>query len=143
MKLEYFYKFAYKDEKSQKKHDAELINFFLRFVILKLISPLIDFRLQYSYRDFEFLKKIGVNNDLSSLLFNQKNIEPHYNILYDILHLPYFFEDGICENVGNNYYNEIDIFSRGMKIFNFHPLNTYINSSEKNIEMISCLKFQI
>ena len=65
------------------------------------------------------------------LLFNQKNIEPHYNILYDIIHLPYFFEDGICENIGNNYYNEIDIFSKGMKIFNFHPLNTYINSSEK------------
>ena len=63
---------------------------------------------------------------------NKQNLLVYnYNILYDILHLPYFFEDGICENVGNNYYNEIDIFSRGMKIFNFHPLNTYINSSEK------------
>lgn len=129
----HFYKFAYKDDKSQKKHDEKLINFF---------SEICDFyktditsnrfhRLQYSYRDYEFLRKLGIRNDLSSLLFNQKNIEPHYNILYDILHLPYFFEDGICENIGNNYYNEIDIFSKGMKIFNFHPLNTYINSSEK------------
>ena len=65
------------------------------------------------------------------MLFNQKNIEPHYNILYDIIQLPYFFEDGICENIGKNFYSKIEIFSKGMKIFNFHPLNVYINSSKK------------
>ncbi len=129
----HFYKFAYKDENSQKKHDDGLINFFSEicdFYKTNITSNRFH-RLQYSYRDFEFLKKLGINNDLSSLLFNQKNIEPHYNILYDIFHLPYFFEDGICENIGNNYYNKINIFSKGMKIFNFHPLNVYINSSEK------------
>ena len=37
----------------------------------------------------------------------------------------------ICENIGKNFYSKIEIFSKGMKIFNFHPLNVYINSSKK------------
>ena len=129
----HFYKFAYKDEKAQKKHDEELINFYSEicdFYKTDIISNRFH-RLQYSYRDFEFLKNIGIKNDLSCLLFNQKNIEPHYNILYDIIQLPYFFEDGICENIGGGFYSKIEIFSKGMKIFNFHPLNVYINSSKK------------
>lgn len=129
----HFYKFAYKDESTQKKHDQELTNFYqeiCNFYNINITSNRFH-RLQYSYRDFEFLKKLGVKNDLSTLLFNQQNIDPHYNILYDITQLPYFFEDGICENIGYNFYSNIDIFSKGMKIFNFHPLNIYINSAEK------------
>ncbi len=85
--------------------------------------------LKFGYPDLVELSKQGTKLDSSCLLFNGKNILPTYHSDIDMIMAPYFWEDGIFLNVKDKL-NEpfINWETKGLKIFDFHPLDIYLNT---------------
>lgn len=85
--------------------------------------------LSHSYRDLSIMGKKGYKYDISALRFNSPYILPAFHNDLNLSLLSYFWEDGICENSNIPLtISEVNIDSPGIKIFNFHPMNIYINS---------------
>ena len=84
--------------------------------------------LAYSYRDLQALSPLGYRYDVSTLRLNCPYLLPTYHHDLDMVLLTYAWEDGICENSG--FKMEIPFNGPGVKIFNFHPLNVYINGPD-------------
>tara|TARA_B100000575_G_C23084374_1_gene624872 strand:- start:98 stop:904 length:807 start_codon:yes stop_codon:yes gene_type:complete len=87
--------------------------------------------LNFGYPDLTRLSEVGTKLDSSTLLFNGKNILPVYHHDLDIVIAPYFWEDGIFLKSKDHYKNKeiIDWKSPGLKIFDFHPLDIFLNTS--------------
>ena len=84
--------------------------------------------LNQSYRDLVFMGKIGYNYDVSALRYNSPYLLPAFHKDLNLTLLSYFWEDGISENAGIPLkLSEININLPGIKVFNFHPMNIYIN----------------
>lgn len=90
--------------------------------------------LNYGYPDLIKLSERGTKLDSSNILFNGKNIIPTYHHDLDMILAPYFWEDGIYlrgkDLRGSQ--NIIDWETPGLKIFDFHPLDIYLNTSSMN-----------
>lgn len=88
--------------------------------------------LKYSYRELLELKNYGLRYDVSTIRFNCPYLVPAWHNDLKLNLLTYCWEDGICEN-GNlpMSLDSLEIDTPGMKIINFHPMNVFINSSNK------------
>lgn len=87
--------------------------------------------LHHSYRDLASLGRLGFEYDSSSLRFNAPYLLPAWHPDLDLTLLTYFWEDGVCEVARFPFkVLELSLEAPGMKIFNFHPLNVYLNSAD-------------
>ena len=103
--------------------------------------------LNQSYRDLVCMGRNGYSYDISALRFNTPYILPAFHKDLHMTLLSYFWEDGICENSDIPLsLSEINIDSPGIKVFNFHPMNIYINGHnsqartnflKKNIDLLN------
>lgn len=85
--------------------------------------------LKFGYPDLVELSKAGTKLDSSVILFNGKNILPTYHSDLDMIMAPYFWEDGIyLQKKKGNSDDIIDWDTRGLKVFDFHPLDIYLNT---------------
>lgn len=92
--------------------------------------------LKYSYRDLRELGRMGFQYDVSTVRFNCPYLLPVFHNDINMMLLTYSWEDGLCENAGLPMnLNSIDIDSPGIKILNFHPMNTFINSPNEEIRV--------
>ncbi len=111
----------------QGNNIKEVISFFKKLEIDFSTSRF--HRLYHGYSDLIELAKVGTKLDSSTLLFNGKNIIPVYHADLDMILAPYFWEDGIYLSTKKYLKgNIIDWETRGLKIFDFHPLDIYLNS---------------
>jgi hypothetical protein len=84
--------------------------------------------LGFSYRDLMMLAPVGLLYDVSRLSYNTSHLQPAFHRDLDLTLFPYCWEDGICENAGDEVsLASIKLASPGLKILNFHPMNVYIN----------------
>lgn len=85
--------------------------------------------LGYSYRDLSALSGHSISADVSCLNLNSSHLLPVYHEDLSLLRVPYFWEDGVAESTSNllNLASS-NIFSPGLKVLNFHPLNVFINA---------------
>ncbi len=88
--------------------------------------------LGHSYRDLKFFAKEGAKIDSSTLLINQNYLSPLYHPDIDLVRVPYVWEDGMTLNFKTNIRKSLDLYSPGLKILDFHPIDIYLNTS--NIE---------
>ena len=73
-------------------------------------------------------KKYGIKNDVSILLHEESFLKPHFSKYFDLIRLPYYWEDDI-EMVNGDWQNVRKHFSvSGLKIFDFHPIHIFLNS---------------
>ena len=75
-------------------------------------------------------KNYGIKFDTSLLLNKTKNIEPHYNPLYELHRIPYFWEDDVEtyeKNPDWSFKSTKNI--QGLKIYNFHPIHIILNTN--------------
>ena len=96
--------------------------------------------LGYSYRDLMKLAPAKLRYDVSYLLYNASHLQPAYHRDLDLTLIPYFWEDGICENAGCEVsLNSVRLDTPGIKVLNFHPMNIYINgpSAKNRLEFMS------
>src|SRR5262249_37706669 len=96
--------------------------------------------LGFSYRDLMKLASVGLRYDVSRLSYNVSHLQPAFHRDLDLTLLPYFWDDGICENAGDEVSLEsIKLESPGVKILNFHPMNVYINgpNAEARLKFMS------
>jgi len=78
-------------------------------------------------------KDYGIKFDTSLLLYKTKNIEPHYNPLFELQRIPFFWEDDVEtyeKNPDWNFKNTKHI--SGLKIYNFHPIHIILNTNDMN-----------
>lgn len=88
--------------------------------------------LDFGYPDLNKLSQAGTELDSSVLLFNGRNILPVYHHDIDMVIAPYFWEDGIYLK-SKKHYKDKDIINwktPGLKIFDFHPLDLFLNTSD-------------
>ena len=86
--------------------------------------------LKFGYPDLIELSKAGTKLDSSTILFNGKNIMPTYHADIDMIMAPYFWEDGLFLSTKKFMSDDmIDWQTRGLKVFDFHPLDIYLNTS--------------
>jgi len=103
--------------------------------------------LNYGYPDLIKLSENGTKLDSSTILFNGKNIIPTYHHDLDMILAPYFWEDGIYLR-GKELRDNTDIIdweTPGLKIFDFHPLDVYLNTNsmeQRNTFKASVKKLQ-
>lgn len=92
--------------------------------------------LHYSYRDLAELGRLGFKYDVSTLRFNCPYLLPSFHKDLNMTLLTYFWEDGICENsrIPLNL-KSINPTTPGIKIFNFHPMNIYINGRDSTARL--------
>ncbi len=88
--------------------------------------------LGHSYRDLQFFANEGTKIDSSTILMNQNYLTPVYHPDIDLVRVPYIWEDGMTLNFKTNIRKSLNIYSPGLKILDFHPLDIYLNTS--NIE---------
>lgn len=87
-----------------------------------------------SYRDLALLSGLGIEYDVSTLRFNGAYLLPVWHADIDLTKLTYFWEDGVCETAGlAPRLDGVDLYAPGMKIFNFHPLNLYLNAGDDRV----------
>jgi hypothetical protein len=103
--------------------------------------------LSYGYPDLVKLSERGTKLDSSTILFNGKNIIPTYHHDLDMILAPYFWEDGIYLRGKDRRGSQeiIDWETPGLKIFDFHPLDIYLNTSsmkQRNMFKASVKKLQ-
>lgn len=88
--------------------------------------------LRMSYRDLMWMGRNGFKYDVSRLLYNAPYLVPAWQNDVNMVLFPYAWEDGICENQGEPPHLDcIALDSPGLKIFNFHPMNAYINCASR------------
>jgi len=76
-------------------------------------------------------KDYGIKFDASLLLYKTKNIEPHYNPLFELQRIPFFWEDDVEiyeKNPDWNFKSTKHI--SGLKIYNFHPIHIILNTND-------------
>lgn len=80
---------------------------------------------------YKFASEFGIKVDVSLFLPDTPNLQPHTLHLFDqqLVRVPYFWEDDVeaynpakCWDVAGSRYRV-----SGLKIFNFHPMYTYLN----------------
>jgi peptidoglycan/xylan/chitin deacetylase (PgdA/CDA1 family) len=106
--------------------------------VLQFLSPLypnaIGCRfhvLGFSYRDLMRLRASGLRYDVSRLLYNTSHLQPAWHRDLGLMLIPYCWEDGICENAGDEVSVESMVLdSPGLKVINFHPMNVYVNGPD-------------
>lgn len=87
--------------------------------------------LGHSYRDLISLGRQGFEYDVSTIRFNAPYLLPAWHADLNMVLLTYSWEDGVCENAGLPMrLDSVAIDSPGMKIYNFHPLNVYLNGPD-------------
>ena len=85
--------------------------------------------LGFSYRDLVALSKEGLELDSSSLFLNHHYLTPHFQNELNIVNAPYFWEDGMRLNNKVSYNDSfINYNCPGLKIFDFHPIDIYLNT---------------
>lgn len=96
--------------------------------------------LGFSYRDLMKLAGRGMRYDVSRLMYNTSHLQPAYHKDLDLTLFPYMWEDGICENSGEEVSTaSMALDTPGLKILNFHPMNIFINgpTADARLEFIS------
>tara|TARA_R110001606_G_scaffold205392_1_gene353138 strand:- start:194 stop:1024 length:831 start_codon:yes stop_codon:yes gene_type:complete len=84
--------------------------------------------LGHSYRDLMALSQHGFKYDVSSLRFNCPYLLPVWHADINMTLLSYCWEDGFAvEGTFPGTLETISLDFPGLKIFNFHPLNVYLN----------------
>ena len=85
--------------------------------------------LSQSTHQMMIFQKYGLKIDLSLLLYKTKNLEPHYNPMYNLYRIPYFWEDDVEMSESNPDWS-IKKISRfiGLKVYDFHPIHIFLNS---------------
>jgi peptidoglycan/xylan/chitin deacetylase (PgdA/CDA1 family) len=92
--------------------------------------------LHHSYRDLLTLGRLGLQYDVSTLRFGTPYLLPAHHRDLGLVLLTYSWEDGISENAGIPLRLEtLDVESPGLKIFNFHPMNVFINGSNSEARL--------
>jgi len=92
--------------------------------------------LNYSYRDLIELGKDGFIYDISSIRFNCPYVLPAWHQDLNMVLLTYGWEDGVCEKAKLPMkLDSIDLKSPGIKIFNFHPVNVFLNGKDSSTKM--------
>jgi len=82
-----------------------------------------------AYPDLEVLSKHGTKIDSSFCMLNGEYIVPHLQPGLDMVLAPYFWEDGLRLKAGAT--DEfINWDSKGLKIFDFHPIDIYFNTPQ-------------
>ena len=85
--------------------------------------------LGFAYPDVVALSQEGLKLDSSSLFLNHHFITPHYQEEIDVISAPYFWEDGMRLNNRTSYDDSfIDFECPGLKIFDFHPIDIFLNT---------------
>jgi hypothetical protein len=83
-----------------------------------------------SYRDKMRLAPAGIRYDASTLLYKASHLQPVFHPDIGLLMTPYCWEDGIAENAGEQMgLRALPLEEPGLKIFNFHPMNVFINGA--------------
>lgn len=85
--------------------------------------------LGHSYRDLKFFANKGSKIDSSVLLINQNYLSPLYHPDIDLVRVPYIWEDGMTLNFKTNIRKSLNLYSPGLKILDFHPIDIYLNTS--------------
>lgn len=86
-------------------------------------------QLKYGYRDLVTLGNLKFRFDVSTLHLNAPYLLPVFHHDLNMTLFTYSFEDGICENMNVPLtIDAVDLQTPGLKILNFHPLNTYLNA---------------
>jgi hypothetical protein len=84
--------------------------------------------LGFSYRDLMKLRPAGIRYDVSRLMYNTSHLQPAYHPDLNLTLVPYMWEDGICENAGDQVsIRSMMLDTPGLKVLNFHPMNIFIN----------------
>jgi peptidoglycan/xylan/chitin deacetylase (PgdA/CDA1 family) len=84
--------------------------------------------LHHSYRDLVRLGELGFRYDVSTLRFDTPYLLPALHRDLGLVLLTYAWEDGIAENANVPLVlAAVDVDSPGLKIFNFHPMNVFVN----------------
>ena len=84
--------------------------------------------LGYTYRDLMKLPGFGIRYDVSYLMYNTSHLQPALHRDLGLTLVPYSWEDGICENAGDEVgIDSISLDAPGLKVANFHPMNVFIN----------------
>lgn len=87
--------------------------------------------LNFSYRDLMKLPKKGIRYDVSRLMYNASHLHPVYHRDLDLTLIPYMWEDGVCENAGDEVsIDSMRLDTPGLKVLNFHPMNVFINGPD-------------
>ena len=78
-------------------------------------------------KTLEYDQSVMTQIDSSYCMLNGKYIVPHLQPGLDLVLAPYFWEDGLRLKAGVN--DEfIDWDTKGLKIFDFHPIDVYFNT---------------
>lgn len=89
--------------------------------------------LGHSYRDLMLLQEYGFRYDVSGFRFNASHLVPCWHPDLAMTMLTYCWEDGVCENAGLSLMSlAANLDTPGIKIFNFHPLNVFLNAPDFN-----------
>ena len=86
--------------------------------------------LYQSSKLIEKFHKFGLKNDSSIFLPKTPNITPHFLKHINLMRFPYFWEDDyeMLEKPSNWSIDNLNLKSKGLKIFNFHPIHIHLNS---------------
>lgn len=76
------------------------------------------------------LNQYDIENDVSILLDHQSFLRPYYSNYYQITRIPYFWEDDL-EMLSHRDWEDVEKYFSltGLKIFDFHPIHIFLNSS--------------
>ncbi len=89
-----------------------------------------------SYRDLAVLGRSGFRYDASTLRFDCPYLLPSFHQDIGLTLLTYFWEDGIAEAARVPLrLPAVDLRSPGMKMFNFHPLNVFLNAPDASTRL--------
>jgi len=87
-----------------------------------------------SYRDKMRLASVGIRYEASTLLYRASHLQPVFHRDIGLLMTPYCWEDGIAENAGERMrLAALPLHDAGLKIFNFHPMNAFINGATADV----------
>lgn len=114
----------------------------------KLVPNATTVRFHALYQSNAFLCKLqyyGLQNDLSLILPNSKNIEPHFSYHHNLFRFPYFWEDDfqmvedssgkiptipkLLQTKQEWEFDPLKFSFHGLKIFDFHPVHIILNSN--------------
>lgn len=113
---------------SQGKDIHECINFYKENNLSKFTLNRFHV-LGFAYPDIVALSREGLKLDSSSLYLNHHYLTPHMQKEIDVISAPYFWEDGMRLNNRINHNDSyIDFECPGLKIFDFHPIDIYLNT---------------
>ena len=84
--------------------------------------------LGHSSRDLEFFTQKGTKIDSSYYLPNQPFLIPTFWSSFDLVRVPYTWEDGFTLSSKKKIEKSINLKDPGLKVLNFHPIDIYLNT---------------